>query len=106
MRVNENSMFRRILGSKKENISGWNKQFSDLQNLYFPPSIIRVIIYERGWDGQGMQHCLSDTESWARIPTGHCLYAVFLVLMFRVGKILVTLCPSSSESLPSVHKKS
>ena len=47
-------MLRRILGSKEENISGCNKQFNDFHNMYFSPSIIKVIIYERGWDRQGM----------------------------------------------------
>jgi hypothetical protein len=54
LRVNETSMLRRILGSKEENISGCNKQFNDFHNMYFSPSIIKVIIYERGWDRQGM----------------------------------------------------
>jgi hypothetical protein len=39
------------LGSKKENITGWNKQFSELRNMYFSPNIIKVIIYG-GWDGE------------------------------------------------------
>jgi hypothetical protein len=83
-------MLRRILGSKKENISGWSKQFIDLHNMYFSPDILMVIMYEGGWDGQNMLHCLSDKGSWTRIPSGYCIHEGFLVLVFRVGRSLET----------------
>jgi hypothetical protein len=54
MRVFENMVLRRILGTKRdEETGGWRKlQNEELHNLYFSPSVITKIKSRRmGWEG-------------------------------------------------------
>jgi hypothetical protein len=48
----ENRVLRRIFGSKRDEVTGgWRKLHNEeLHNLYFPPSIIKIIKSRRiGW---------------------------------------------------------
>jgi hypothetical protein len=50
-----NRMLTRMLGSEKWNITDcWSKQCCELHYMRSSPNVIRVIIYEAGWDGQVM----------------------------------------------------
>jgi hypothetical protein len=46
LRVFENRVLRRIFGSKKDEVKGdWRKvHYEEIQNLYFSPNIIRMIM--------------------------------------------------------------
>jgi hypothetical protein len=61
--VFENRVLRRIFGPKRDEVTGgWRKLHNEeLHNLYFSPSIIRVI-KSRRIDGQGMQHEWGEEE--------------------------------------------
>jgi hypothetical protein len=67
------SVLRRIFGPKRDGVTGgWRKLHNEeLHNLYFSPSIIRVIKSRRmGWAGMkhewGEEECIEDIGGKAR----------------------------------------
>jgi len=53
LRVSENRVLRRIFGPKRDEVTGeWRKRYEELNDLYFSPTIIRVIKARRmRWAG-------------------------------------------------------
>jgi hypothetical protein len=59
LRVFENRVLKRIFGPKKDEVTGgWRRLHNELHNLYFSPSILRMIKSRRmrwTWHVAGME---------------------------------------------------
>ena len=74
LRMFENGVLRRIFGAKRDEVTGeWRKQYEEINDLYSPPNVVRVITSRRmRWAGHvaRMGERRSEYKIWVRKSEG------------------------------------